>query len=191
MNKKQIIISCLVFYLILREFTMVDYSFFRSFAESNSSLEASFTDKSYAYNNELYEFPLINFNENDNYIFHFYGLDEIKIQDEKVNVVNVSVSYYADIDPIRYLPLIKPIEFSSSNTYNWYTDIYIGNKIHNISGSGFIDIYGEMKIYGICSGKTAKKKIDKLISNKIKSTIINSINGNLKKLKPHANNINN
>ena len=103
-----------------------------------------------------------------------------------VQVVNFdnksAVLFYTKTTSIgltRYLPIYKPINFSSKIIVRWNVNGNNSDSIHLLSREETINIKGHINIVGICTASTAKQLINDLISTETKKIIDTDINTKL------------
>lgn len=180
-----------VVFLIVREFTPFRISIYKSFSNSRTSADSEINSKSYETKNitDNIQFinddlQYINLDKNDAYNVEFnYKKENNDYNKTNKNIIVVNISTDNHISKLRYIPLIKPITFSSKNSYLWDAEIYNKGKVINVEGSGNVNIKGNKNIYGICSGKESKEVIDKIIIENVQKQIEKDIKTKLVSLK--------
>lgn len=168
----QKLLIVLFLFLILREFLPISLTYYKSYSTWNSSSNSSTEATSIEREPDFDESFIINFDKGEEYNINCDGLYEKESSPYMSdNAVIVSVTKNLNISPLRFLPLIKPLDFSSHNSYRWSADIYSHGKLHFVSGSGRLDVSGDYNIYGVCSGKDVKKMINKTIISNLERQI--------------------
>lgn len=170
----KIIIVVILIVLVVREFLPTNFSFYQS--NSKTELSNNNTFRSWKLNRLKGDNNFISLDENKLPKINFYGFDdEVNTLNKNKKEINVIIKNDSDISLTRFIPLVKPIEFSSNIQYSWDCRIYKNDSITTIESSGSVLVSGSKKIYGICTGKEAKKliilKIKEDVKEKVKSEI--------------------
>lgn len=153
------------------EFVPFKISFYQDYSNYISSSSSS--SNSWNANGDLVGKNVANLEQSELSKIVFYGFDDANGNFDKPlknnqNQIEVFVNNDFNISLARYIPLIKPINFSSEISYSWNHRINKNNIITTIEGSGSIDVSGNKNIYGICTGKEAKTLIELQIMNDVK-----------------------
>lgn len=167
----------LLIYLILREFIPFSPNLYRSNAQWNSSHNSTTNSTSLGAISKYNEYSGVNLDKGDTYRIIFDGLYDDETLGSKEKDIKVSVTKKVNISPLRYIPLIKFILFTSEIPYRWSSDIYNNGKKYFIRGSG--KIKGTLTIFGIMSGKDAKEQIQLIINSEIEKCVRSEIDDNI------------
>jgi len=118
----------------------------------------------------------------DPYIIVFHGLRDNNTEDldNSKNILKVYVNKQTSVGLLRFIPIVKPITFSSSISYRWFTQVNRLTKQTSISDSGSFEIRGKYNLYGFYSVKTAEQLvldvIDEQVKKKIKDDLFKRLN---------------
>lgn len=185
----KITIIIVLLFLIGREFLPFSISFYKDYSKTESSASSIYesSSRSWKENGLIVKDSSIRFDKKQLPKIVFYGFNKEKeylmdsLKNGK-NSIKVFVKNDLNIGLARYIPLIKPIDFSSKMKYSWDYSIKENHSITTVKGSGSIDTSGSKNIYGICSAKQAKKLIEQKIIDDAKKTVIADVNNKVKSI---------
>lgn len=185
----KITIIIVLLFLIGREFSPSSLSLYKSYlkTESSSSSDYQTSSSSWTESGLIVKDSSVRFNKKLSPKIVFYGFNNEKgylvdASENKENDIKIFVKSDLNVSLTRYIPLVKPIDFSSKITYSWDYSIKENQSITTIKGSGYIDTSGSKNIYGICAAKQAKKLIEQKIIDDAKKIVIADVNKKLKSI---------
>ena len=184
MKKWKIIFVAVSILLVFRKFSSVEYTFYKAFSNYNSTHNSHIERYSSEKLPSIIETDIVRFYEDQILNIIYTGLNQKNdnLPSQNNNYIKVNVINNPNIGVTRFIPIIKPIKFYSYATYYWNTKLEKDNRIISISCSGSIKIEGDNQIYGICSGKEAKRIIENKIGAVIQDYISKEINKELSKI---------
>lgn len=111
----------------------------------------------------------------------FYGLNDsiIPTTDHSKYIIKVYVDRNTSLGSLRYLPLFKPVSFTSEVTYKWSAPKTLNNVPLKEPESGKFDIRGNCNLLGYYSSTKAEQIINELISKSIVDQIQKDLNNRL------------
>lgn len=110
---------------------------------------------------------------------YFIGIEEYEEEIDHEKAIMVSISFNPSISLARYIPLVKPVSFSSSVSYDWNYEYRTSSGSTSYSSSGSVTTDGMMYAYGLTAGKTVHKNIMNTIKEKIKEEVMKNVNKEL------------
>ncbi|WP_281763439.1 hypothetical protein [Neptunitalea lumnitzerae] len=159
--------------LIAREFVPFQVNIYKSYNSYSTSENTDFTNTGLGTSAEmLTDENLLNLDIDPTYHMNIEGIDNgTFFKDGTKNLLTISANQEKKISAFRFIPLIKYIPYSIETHYNYYSDVYYQGKGTLIKCSGNIRVNGTLKIFGICSGKTAKQLLENEINEHVKDII--------------------
>lgn len=181
MKKSKIILLIILTFLIAREISSFELNYFRSYYHNNMNSTHNFTINTSNLNGGIFEIDL---DALDEYYINFTGLGiEHKKYDKNDNVVSVKIKGFLPSSMLYYVPLVKYMKTNQTFSFHCIQRIKLNGEHHVINVNGTIKLASELKIYGICAGKTAKRDFHNQIKEKVQQFIINTISDKINELK--------
>lgn len=161
--------------LIVREFLPIDLSLYESNGQwettGNNTSKINAHDKLSYSNHPCFDLATL---EEINLLVSGFDTEPIEVETIETPII-VETAHVTSIGITRFLPLFKPIKFTSNNTYSWHANACYRGIPYSIIGSGSLEITGTNRIFGICSGKRAKKIIEQIALKEIQKTVFKEV----------------
>lgn len=174
MNKKTtIVLLILLLAIVLFAFSPSNFFLYRA-SSSTSIYPISKSER----NDSIGDKETIALDKTKPYRITIHGLsdDSNTSNNESKGDINVYATKSNSVGLLRFIPIFKPINFSSTISYRWVTPLHKNIQSSN-SNSGSFEMRGRYYIFGICSPKRAKQ----VVLNNIFEQAQNQIKEDIKK----------
>ncbi|MGQ8336631.1 hypothetical protein ACUNWD_08780 [Sunxiuqinia sp. A32] len=166
-TKKNLLLLAIVV-VVLLSFTNVSVEISNSSSKMVSYSPASVKGVDEFQPTELFDKP---------YAIVFHGLEGVGNSANNITdyIIDVYVEEETSIGYLVYMPFYKPVSYSSKGNYKWKNPLKVLGHLEDVQECENFELDAELNIFGLCSTKKAKQKIQQMISNSIQNQIRNAI----------------